>query len=114
MAAAIPGIGIAANEMRLGRTIPWSSKAVHLAADALERGATEVTVKGRDEAGELLLRLVYGKGYKNTTGMTGKQVRTQMGSKAGTYHWDTADTVHGGLPHLQIHDDAGNIVRIFY
>jgi hypothetical protein len=46
--------------------------------------------------------------------MTGRQVREQMGGKAGTYHWDLADTMHGGRAHLQVHDEVGNVFRIFF
>jgi hypothetical protein len=34
--------------------------------------------------------------------------------KKGTYHWDLYDTQHGGIPHLQIHDEFGKIFRIFF
>ena len=34
--------------------------------------------------------------------------------KKGTYHWDLNDTQHGGVPHLQIHDRVGTIIRIFF
>jgi len=68
-----------------------------------------------------------GNGYKNTTGMSATDAKNLNGGvKEGTYHWDTgigsdgrvlghgADNVHGNLPHLQIHDKEGNIIRIFY
>jgi hypothetical protein len=34
--------------------------------------------------------------------------------KMGTYHWDLADTMHGGMPHLQIHAFNGSTIRIFF
>lgn len=99
---------------KVGKLIPWSSSRVASAAGAIQRGASEVAVRGRDEAGEVFLGLYQGRGLRNTTGMTGRQVREQFGGKAGTYHWDVEDVMHGGRPHLQIHDEAGNVIRIFY
>jgi hypothetical protein len=97
------------------RLLRWSSKRVEEAASALQRGIKEVTVRGRDEAGELFLGIFHGKGFTNTTGMTGKQVRQAFpGGKRGTFHWDLLDTQHGGRPHLQVHDEAGSIFRIFF
>jgi len=93
----------------------WISKNVKKAADDIGRGAKEVNVNGRSEAEDLFLGMFQGKGYKNTTGMTGREVRTTLpDGKYGTYHWDTADVMHGGRPHLQVHTDAGDIIRIFY
>ena len=34
--------------------------------------------------------------------------------KAGTYHSDLEDTQHGGIPHFQIHDKEGSIIRISF
>jgi hypothetical protein len=72
-------------------------------------------VLGRDEAAEIFHGLFQGKGYVNTTGMTGRQVREMLPKhKYGTYHWDMSDTVHGGRPHLQVHTEEGRIHRIFF
>lgn len=100
------------------RELEWSSRSVAEAAKLLLRGAKEVTVENRSEAEELYLGLYQKEGYINSTGFSGKQVRENEWSfpdgKSGTFHWDTQDTEHGGIPHLQIHDRDGNITRIFY
>jgi RHS repeat-associated protein len=101
-----------------GGRIPWTSVRLQRIARALEKGEREVTVASRQEAEELFRHLYAGKGYRNTTGLTGNQVRNDPilfpGRKYGTYHWDVVDTKHGGRPHLQIHDEAGGVLRIFY
>ncbi|NEN87036.1 polymorphic toxin-type HINT domain-containing protein [Paenibacillus elgii] len=106
--------------------IPWSSKSVQGRATELIKGANEVTVGSRSEAEELFLRLYQGKGYTNTSGMSGSEAKNFYGSKAGTYHWDDAldssgrvsghgsGNAHGELPHLQIHDESGSVIRIFF
>ncbi|WP_437287728.1 RHS repeat-associated core domain-containing protein [Sorangium sp. So ce406] len=97
------------------RYIAWSSKRVADAADQIARGTNEVIVNGRDEAGEIFIGLFHGKGFRNTTGMTGRQVREMLpGGKYGTYHWDMADTQHDGRSHLQVHTEDGSIFRIFF
>ncbi|SFF57842.1 hypothetical protein [Thermoflexibacter ruber] len=57
--------------------------------------------------------------------MSAKEAKNFVG-KSMTYHWDdvvdqTGNIVnhgknnpHGGAKHLQIHDDEGNIFRIFF
>ena len=58
-----------------------------------------------------------GKGYVNTTGMSGKEARDFYGSKSGTYHWDTEMTPgppHSYSPHLQIHNIDASIQRVFF
>ena len=59
-------------------------------------------------------------------GMSGPEVKNLHGSKRKTYHWDIefdengmlrehgSDNSHGALPHLQIHDEKGRIIRIFF
>jgi len=97
--------------------IPWSSAGLGNVAGDLAAGARTANVANRSQAEELFLRLYQGKGFTNTTGMSGKQVRDFYGSKAGTYHWDTELTpglTHSTGPHLQIHQPDGVIVRIFY
>jgi RHS repeat-associated protein len=100
------------------RSLTASSRSVQLAEKALAKGATEVHVKSAEEAAEVYLRNYHGSGYANTTGMTGNQVRNDTflfpGRKKGTYHWDLADTQHGGAPHLQVHTHDGRTVRIFF
>lgn len=67
------------------------------------------------------------RGFTNTTGRTGNDVRQIIGSKVGTYHWDDvldaagnvaghgADNVHGAMRHVQIHlRPDGDIIRIFF
>ncbi|MFC3801890.1 polymorphic toxin-type HINT domain-containing protein [Cohnella sp. GCM10012308] len=105
--------------------IPWSSKSVGNAANQLSKGAKDVTVGSRSEAEELFLRLYQGKGFKNTTGMSAKEAKDFFGKKS-TYHWDDevgADgrvtghgpgNAHGDMPHLQIHDENGKVIRIFF
>jgi len=99
-------------------TIAYSSRGLAKAAKALENGATEVTVASREEVEELFLRHYQGDGYRNTTGMNGNQVRNDHflfpNGKRGTYHWDLADTKHGGRLHLNVHTHSGPIVRIFF
>jgi len=47
--------------------------------------------------------------------MTAKEARELLPTgKRVTYHWDLNDTQHGGIPHLQIHDAIGTIIRIFF
>jgi len=105
--------------------IPWSSKGVGNAANQLAKGAKEVTVGSRSEAEELFLRLYQGKGYKNTTGMSAKEAKDFHGKK-NTYHWDDEvgsdgrvtghgpGNAHGDMPHLQIHDENGKVIRVFF
>lgn len=93
-----------------------SSRSVAQAEKAIARGATEVYVNSADEAAEVYLRNYHGDGYRNTTGMTGKEVRNDghlfPEKKKGTYHWDLHDTQHGGVPHLQVHTHKGETIRI--
>lgn len=105
--------------------IPWSSKSVQNAANQLSKGAKEITVGSRSEAEELFLRLYQGNGSKNTTGMSEKEAKDFQGKK-NTYHWDDqvgADgrvtghgqgNAHGDMPHLQVHDENGKVIRIFF
>jgi hypothetical protein len=108
-------------------SIKWSSGTVRSAARDLDNGATEVTGSTRSEAEEFFLRKFQAEtdetgelGYRNTTGMSGPEVRDYYGSKEGTYHWDTEidpetggvqghgpGNPHMGLPHLQIHPFGG-------
>lgn len=58
--------------------------------------------------------------------MSAKEAKDFIGTKKGTYHWDDlldeqgrvvghgSNNAHGTLPHLQIHDEDGNVIRIFY
>lgn len=105
--------------------IPWSSGEVSHAASEISHGANSVTVSKRSQAEELFLGLFQGKGYKNTTGMTGKGVKEYFGSKDFTYHWDVikdelgriighgTNNPDGDMPHLEIHTD-NDIIRIFF
>jgi hypothetical protein len=108
-------------------TVKWSSGVVSRAAYILRSGKKFVTVSNRSQAEELFLGLYVGKGFVNTTGMSGSAVRSFFtNGKYGTYHWDEAidasgrvgghgaGNIHGSMPHLQIHDEAGNIIHIFY
>lgn len=103
----------------------WSTKTVAHAAKALNKGAREVVVKTRAEAEELFAGLYLGRGFRNTTGMSGVEAKGFFG-KAGTYHWDDAvdasgrvvghgaGNAHGAMPHLQVHDEHGAVFRIFF
>jgi hypothetical protein len=97
------------------QTIPWSSPTVRRTADLIEKhNATEITVGSKSQAEELFLRLFQGKGYRNTTGWSIKEVKKVFGDKGGTYHWDLTPTpgdIHN-MPHLQIHHFKGKIIRI--
>lgn len=105
--------------------IPWSSGNVKSAASTLSNGAKSVTVKSRSQAEELFLGLYQGKGFRNSSGFDGVGTKQYFGSKKGTYHWDDALDAsgrvighgpgrHGGMKHLQIHDEAGQVIRIFF
>ena len=110
--------------------IPWSSKTIRQAAEALDAGDTEVVVANRSEAEELFLRKYQGRGYINTTDLSGPETKDLFGSKYGTYHWDDVfdlegriqghgpDNPHGNLPHLQIQpfadEESQDIIRIFF
>jgi RHS repeat-associated protein len=98
-----------------GRLIPWSSKSVRDAAQALEWGNTTVRVGSRAEAEELFLGMYQGHGYVNTTNFTPTQTKAFFGTKSGTYHWDIGvpGSAHPG-PHLQVHEADGTVIRIFY
>jgi RHS repeat-associated protein len=99
------------------KNLQWTSRSVAQAAKLLLWGATEVTVKNKEEAEELFLGVYLEEGYTNTTEMTTKDMKDGSmfpDGKKGTYHWDLNDTQHGGVSHLQIHDRDGNITRIFF
>ena len=107
-------------------SLPWFNRSSRKAAKAIEDGASSVTVGSRDEASEIVWRMFSSQGFLNTTGRSGSDVRRLAGSKFGTYHWDevldgagrvaghAADNAHGALPHVQIHDEFGKIIRIFF
>lgn len=111
------------------------SKAVRDALEVLRNGATEVTVKSRQEAEEVFVQRYLGHGYRNTTGFIGKDTtkadfESYFGKNPGTYHWDVEldpetgrvighglDNVHGSMPHLQVHElpaQGGKVIRIFF
>jgi len=99
------------------KLIPWSSLGLQkVATQMIKNGPGDYVVKNKEEAEELYLYLFHGKGFTNTTGMNGKQVKEFFGSKNSTYHWDLTPTPGSkhGTPHLQIHDDSGQIFRIFF
>jgi RHS repeat-associated protein len=97
------------------QNIPWSSKSVRDAAKDLERGATEVRVANRSEAGELFLGHYQGAGYRNSSGMSPTEAKDFFGKKSGTYHWDEgAKAYPHDASHLQVHTHEGDIVRIYY
>lgn len=92
------------------------AKALREAERALDEGATSVTVGSKAEAEErFLFRYANEGGYRDTTGLSGKETRAAFGSKAGTYHWDIGPKNH---PHcidrLQIYTYAREIIRIYF
>lgn len=117
-AAMLPILGWAASGSKVVlRTLPWSSKSLAKTAKLLENGASSVIVGSKEEAEELFMGLYQGgngKALINTTGLNAVETKNLYGSKAGTYHWDLNDTQHGGIPHLQIHDFDGSVIRIFF
>ncbi len=129
-----PGIGIGkiGTAIKIGGSFrkilgaySWSSTRIAQAAKELLNGKTVIKVASRAEAEELFLGLFQGKGFKNTTGMSAKEAKDFIG-KASTYHWDDAvddagrlmnhssSNAHGLMKHLQIHDETGKIIRIFF
>jgi hypothetical protein len=106
--------------------LPWGRVGARQAAKAIEAGQTSIRVASRDDAAEVVWRMFSSRGFTNTTGRTGSDVRSILGSKAGTYHWDDvldatgnvaghgADNVHGAMRHVQIHLESGDIIRIFF
>jgi len=107
------GNPLARGAVPAARAIPWSSKVVRTAAEALDTGATTVRVGSRGEAAELLMAR-YGEGYRNTTGWNPAEVKNFFGAKRGTYHWDIGENAFPHAEsHLQIHTFTGDIIRIF-
>ncbi len=108
-----------------GGEYPWSSNSVSSADKLLDHGKKKVYLKNRSEAEELFLGKFQGNGYKNTTGMSGTEVKNLFGSKKNTYHWDDQldnsgrvlghglKNTDGALPHLQIHTET-NVIHIFF
>jgi hypothetical protein len=95
--------------------IPWSSRVVREAAQALARDATDVTVGSRSQAEELFLGYFQGNGYRNSTGMSPREAKEFFGGKAGTYHWDIGEAAYPhDMSHLQIHTLQGPVVRIYF
>ncbi len=105
--------------------VPWSSGVTNRASKELLSGATNVTVKTREQAEELFLSLYQGKGFRNSSGFDGVGTKYYFGSKKGTYHWDDVldkdgrvighgPGPHGEMKYLQIHDKSGAVIRIFF
>jgi hypothetical protein len=109
--------GIPIASTRVLRSLQWSSKEIGAASKLLNAGATEIKLLNQAQVEELFLSNFIHNGYKNTTGLTTLDMKDKFlfpNGKAGTYHWDLFDTQHGGMPHLQIHDEAGKIIRLFF
>lgn len=107
----------------------WASSKLRKTAEDISGNLAvkgkEVTVASREEAEQLILGLFTG--YKNTTGLSGNAVRQLNGTKAGTYHWDSAiDTATGRLtghsavnpyesmPHVQVYTPEGGHITIYF
>jgi len=114
--AAMGGIG----DEESGGTLltTTSSASARQAEKQINSGTDNVTVESWADADAIRRNLIEGQGYRNSTGYTGKQVRNNPDifpeGKARTFHWDYADTQHGGKPHLQIHTPEGRVIRIFF
>lgn len=111
--------------------VPWTSKTVGRVAKQLDQALkgspiNSLYVKSRAEAEELVLGVLHGKGYRNTSGESGFSAKQFFG-KESTYHWDdvvetggqlaghAADNPHAAMgAHLQVHSATGDIVRIFF
>jgi hypothetical protein len=106
--------------------LPWARPGAARAAKAIEAGQSSIKVASRDDAAELVWRMFSSRGFLNTTGRSGSDVRKIVGSKAGTYHWDDvldasgnvaghgADNAHAAMRHVQVHLENGDIIRIFF
>jgi len=102
----------------------WSKPNVRRAAKSIEEGESIVRVETRAQAEELRRKLY--PDCKDTTGLTGKQVREMRGNKNGTYHWDDQigedglvqghgpENPHAADPHLQIHTEDRRLIRIMF
>ena len=91
-----------------------SINSVNHARKSIIGGTDNVRVTTKKEAVDIYNKLFSDKGYTNTSGYTGNEVRKMLGTKEGTYHWDFGDTQHGGMAHIQVHTFDGRLVRIFF
>lgn len=114
--------------------IPWSNGSVKRASDALDRGATSVTVNSRAEAEELFLGKYVGQGYRNAEEFNSATAKTHFRKTKEPekyYHWDDTPVSdiktrkvtmanhdpsdpHGDHPHLQLHPVKGEVIRIYW
>jgi RHS repeat-associated protein len=124
------GLNYSDDASRVIRAVPeystaWSSSTVRNAAKEISEGATDIYVKNRGQAEELLHNLYTGKGFSNTSGWNPLEAKSWF-RNGGHYHWDDvfdsagrlvghgANNPHGAIPHLQIHDKGNRILRIFF
>ncbi|AJQ94757.1 RHS repeat domain-containing protein [Gynuella sunshinyii] len=116
------------------KEVPWSSASVKRAAEALERGETQVSVRNRQEAEEIFIGVFSGKGYHNAeafNSVTAKEFFRTIDGKEPYYHWDdipvsnietkkvymanhSPDDPHSAQPHLQLHPVDGKVIRIYW
>jgi len=109
------GAGCPIDAARIIGEIPWSSRRLSAAINALQKGATKVVLKGRAEAEELFLGHFQGKGLRNVTGMSPKSSKNLFDTKKGTYHWDEGGKAFPhDQDHLQVHDAVGKVIRIYF
>jgi RHS repeat-associated protein len=114
--------------------IPWTSPSVKRASDALDRGATSVTVNSRAEAEELFLGKYVGEGYRNAEEFNSATAKThfrKVRNPEDYYHWDDVPVSdiktrkvtmanhdpsdpHGDHPHLQLQPTLGKAIRIYW
>ena len=106
------------------RDLPWGNTGAKRAAILIEDGELTVMVGSRDDASELVWHMYGSRGYRNTTGRVGVDVR-ERGGKRNTCHWDETtdaggrivghgdDNAHGALPHVQVHTED-QIIRTFF
>jgi hypothetical protein len=107
------------------KLISWSNLKLSKITGELQNGKKVIRVASKAKAEELFLRIFQGKGFKNTSGKSAKETKDFFG-KASTYNWDdavdssgrilnhSASNAHDATKHLQIHDEIGNIIRIFF
>ena len=93
----------------------FSSKRIYqIIRDFRKFGGNRIDVASKAEAEEIFKELFGNIGLTDTTGLNGNEARQLLErGKEGTFHWDLADTQHGGVPHLQV-QYKGQIIRIFF
>jgi transposase-like protein len=89
--------------------VAWQRCIVHFMRNVLSK-----VPQGERAAVASDLKSIFAVNRIKGSGYTGNQVRGLLGSKSKTFHWDYGDTMHGGMPHVQIQSPQGQITRIFF